>query len=114
MIAATAIEHNLDLVTGNVKHFERIAALGYPLRMESCAGNKRLLSAAECRPPTLPFGNMRPAFTPLAGLKPAPPIPRFLTPPASSRLPQPDGWYAWVKRTLNYRPGSSHSSRPVL
>ena len=38
MIAETAIEHNLDLVTGNVKHFERIAALGYPLRLENAAG----------------------------------------------------------------------------
>jgi tRNA(fMet)-specific endonuclease VapC len=35
MIAASAIEHGLDLVTGNIKHFERIAALGYPLRLEN-------------------------------------------------------------------------------
>lgn len=35
MIAATAIEHDLDLVTGNVKHFDRIRAIGYPLRLEN-------------------------------------------------------------------------------
>jgi tRNA(fMet)-specific endonuclease VapC len=35
MIAATAIEHALVLITGNVKHFERIQALGYPLRLEN-------------------------------------------------------------------------------
>jgi len=38
MIAATAIEHGLDLVTGNVKHFERIQALGFPLRIETWRG----------------------------------------------------------------------------
>ena len=38
MIAATAIEHDLDLVTGNVEHFERIRALGYPLRIETWRG----------------------------------------------------------------------------
>lgn len=35
MIAATAIEHNLVLVTGNIQHFERVAALGYPLRVDN-------------------------------------------------------------------------------
>jgi tRNA(fMet)-specific endonuclease VapC len=38
MIAATAIEHDLVLVTGNIKHFERIQALGYPLRLENWRG----------------------------------------------------------------------------
>ena len=33
MIAATAIEHGLTLVTGNTAHFARIAALGYPLTL---------------------------------------------------------------------------------
>jgi len=35
MIAATAIEHDLVLVTGNTGHFERIAALGYPLKLDN-------------------------------------------------------------------------------
>lgn len=35
MIAATAIEHNLVLVTGNTKHFERIQELGCPLRLDN-------------------------------------------------------------------------------
>ncbi|MDZ4657067.1 MAG: PIN domain-containing protein [Bythopirellula sp.] len=34
MIAATAIECSLILVTGNTKHFERIQALGYLLQIE--------------------------------------------------------------------------------
>lgn len=38
MIAATAIEHDLVLVTNNVKHFERIQALSYPLRLEHWRG----------------------------------------------------------------------------
>jgi tRNA(fMet)-specific endonuclease VapC len=33
MIAATAIEHGLVLVTGNTRHFERIAQLGFPLQV---------------------------------------------------------------------------------
>ncbi len=33
MIAATAIEHGLVLVTGNTKHYERIQRLGFPLRL---------------------------------------------------------------------------------
>jgi predicted nucleic acid-binding protein len=32
IIAAQAITHGLVLVTGNVRHYERIVALGYPLR----------------------------------------------------------------------------------
>lgn len=32
MIAATAIEHGLVLVSGNIAHFERIRLLGFPLR----------------------------------------------------------------------------------
>lgn len=35
MIAATAIEHGLVLVTGNTGHFERIQAMGYPLLLDS-------------------------------------------------------------------------------
>jgi tRNA(fMet)-specific endonuclease VapC len=31
MIAAIAIMHDLELVTGNIAHFERIQKLGYPL-----------------------------------------------------------------------------------
>jgi tRNA(fMet)-specific endonuclease VapC len=31
--AAQAITHGVVLVTGNVRHYERIVALGYPLRM---------------------------------------------------------------------------------
>jgi predicted nucleic acid-binding protein len=38
MIAATAIEHALVLITGNVKHFERVQALGYPLRLKDWRG----------------------------------------------------------------------------
>jgi tRNA(fMet)-specific endonuclease VapC len=33
IIAAQAITHGVVLVTGNVRHYERIVALGYPLRM---------------------------------------------------------------------------------
>ena len=31
MVAAIALQHKLVLVTGNVKHFERIQSLGFPL-----------------------------------------------------------------------------------
>jgi len=33
MIAALAIEHGLDLITGNTAHFQRIQKLGYPLSL---------------------------------------------------------------------------------
>ena len=33
MIAATAIRHGLELVTGNTAHFLRIQGLGYPLTL---------------------------------------------------------------------------------
>jgi predicted nucleic acid-binding protein len=33
MIAATAIEQGLELVTGNTSHFQRIQQLGYPLTL---------------------------------------------------------------------------------
>jgi tRNA(fMet)-specific endonuclease VapC len=33
IIAAQAITHGLVLITGNVRHYERIVALDYPLRM---------------------------------------------------------------------------------
>jgi predicted nucleic acid-binding protein len=33
LIAAIALTHNLDLVTGNVTHFQRISQLGYPLTL---------------------------------------------------------------------------------
>jgi tRNA(fMet)-specific endonuclease VapC len=35
MIAATAIEHGLVLVTGNTSHFARIQAIGYPLVLDN-------------------------------------------------------------------------------
>jgi len=35
MIAATAIEHDCVLVTGNTQHFARIQALGYPLQLDN-------------------------------------------------------------------------------
>jgi tRNA(fMet)-specific endonuclease VapC len=38
MIAATAIEHDLELITGNVKHFAHIQALGYALQVETWRG----------------------------------------------------------------------------
>jgi predicted nucleic acid-binding protein len=31
MIAAVALDHGLELVTGNTAHFQRIQQLGYPL-----------------------------------------------------------------------------------
>ena len=34
MIAAIALTHGLTLVTGNTAHFQRIQALGYPLKLE--------------------------------------------------------------------------------
>jgi tRNA(fMet)-specific endonuclease VapC len=33
LIAAIALEHNLELVTGNGAHFQRIIQLGYPLTL---------------------------------------------------------------------------------
>ena len=33
LIAAIALEHNLELVTGNAAHFQRIIQLGYPLTL---------------------------------------------------------------------------------
>src|SRR5262249_20836773 len=33
MIAAVAITHGLDLVTGNTAHYQRIQGLGYPLTL---------------------------------------------------------------------------------
>jgi len=33
LIAGTAITHNLVLVTGNIEHFERVVALGFPLKL---------------------------------------------------------------------------------
>lgn len=38
MIAATAIENDLVLVTNNTNHFERIQTLGYPLRLDNWRG----------------------------------------------------------------------------
>ena len=35
MIAATAIEHALAIVTGNTDHFARVQRLGYPLAVEN-------------------------------------------------------------------------------
>lgn len=35
MIAATALVHDLTLVTGNVNHYERVRTLGHPLRIEN-------------------------------------------------------------------------------
>ena len=35
MIAATALVHDLTLVTGNVDHYQRIRSLGHPLRVEN-------------------------------------------------------------------------------
>jgi tRNA(fMet)-specific endonuclease VapC len=33
IIAAIALEHNLELVTGNAAHFQRIVLLGYSLTL---------------------------------------------------------------------------------
>ena len=35
MIAASALAHDLTLVTGNVKHYERVRTLGHPLRIQN-------------------------------------------------------------------------------
>jgi len=35
MIAGIALHHDLTLATGNTQHFERIARLGFPLRLEN-------------------------------------------------------------------------------
>jgi tRNA(fMet)-specific endonuclease VapC len=35
LIAATAIANNLVLVTGNIKHYQKIQALGYPLVIDN-------------------------------------------------------------------------------
>lgn len=37
-IAAIALREAIPLVTGNLEHFERIQALGYPLRLENWRG----------------------------------------------------------------------------
>jgi len=34
LIAATALHHNLVLVTGNTAHYQRLQALGYDLRLD--------------------------------------------------------------------------------
>jgi tRNA(fMet)-specific endonuclease VapC len=34
LIAGVAIASNLVLVTGNIKHFERVARLGFPLKLD--------------------------------------------------------------------------------
>ena len=33
MIAAIALEHGLELVTGNIAHYQRVQQLGYPLTL---------------------------------------------------------------------------------
>lgn len=38
LIAAIALRHDRVLVTGNLAHYERIRALGYPLRLENWRG----------------------------------------------------------------------------
>ncbi|MDM8561048.1 type II toxin-antitoxin system VapC family toxin [Candidatus Parabeggiatoa sp. HSG14] len=35
MIAAVALENNLVLVTGNLRHYQRIQKLGYPLKLDN-------------------------------------------------------------------------------
>lgn len=35
LIAATAIEHSLTLVTSNIRHFGRVADLGYPIQLDN-------------------------------------------------------------------------------
>lgn len=35
MIAAIALTHGLELVTGNTAHFQRIQSLGYPLALSN-------------------------------------------------------------------------------
>lgn len=35
MIAAVALEHGLDLITGNTSHYRRIQSLGYPLALNN-------------------------------------------------------------------------------
>jgi len=35
MIAAIALRHGLVLVTGNTDHYQRIQALGYPLKLDN-------------------------------------------------------------------------------
>ncbi len=35
MIAATALQNNLTLVTGNTEHYQRIQSLGYPLKLDN-------------------------------------------------------------------------------
>jgi tRNA(fMet)-specific endonuclease VapC len=37
MIAAIALEHSLELVTGNTAHFQRVQQLGYPLTLARAA-----------------------------------------------------------------------------
>lgn len=35
LIAATAIQYGLTLVTGNFRHYDRIRNLGYPLKLDN-------------------------------------------------------------------------------
>jgi len=39
MIAAIALENNLVLVTGNLRHYQRIQKLGYPLKLDNWKSN---------------------------------------------------------------------------
>lgn len=38
LIAAVALRHDLILITGNTSHYQRIQALGYPLRLDNWRG----------------------------------------------------------------------------
>ena len=35
IIAAIALEHGLEMVTGNMAHFQRVQQLGYPLTLSN-------------------------------------------------------------------------------
>ncbi len=46
LIAADAIRHSLELVSGNTAHYQRIQQLGYPLTLVNCAGTTSFIEPA--------------------------------------------------------------------
>jgi len=65
MIAAIALTHCLELVTGNTPHFQRIAQLGYPLQRIAQLGYPLVLAKWRIWPPVShPLRNSLGTFSP--------------------------------------------------
>lgn len=62
MIAAIALHHGLELVTGNTAHFQRIQQLGYPLTVANWRIASRPLSPVALMPGNIPQDSLRAGF----------------------------------------------------